>query len=223
MRLPLLRVVVCLATSITTAFFASSVYARSAQVLTGKVVGVSDGDTLTLLDERNQQHKIRLAGIDAPESGQAFGQNSKRALSDCAFGQRATITVSDRDRYDRSVGKVIVGGVDCNLLQIKKGMAWHFKKYEKSQPHADRNQYAQAEDVARAQRAGLWSDARAIAPWDWRSEQRSAGARSTSGNGSNPSAGAVNACPCGESAMCTGPKGGRYCTLENGKRRYSKT
>lgn len=86
-----------------------------AEPIVGRVVGVDDGDTLTVLDALKHQHKIRLAGIDAPEGGQAFGQPSKQTLSDCAFGKQVTVDGDKSDRYGRRVGKVTVGAVDCNL------------------------------------------------------------------------------------------------------------
>jgi endonuclease YncB( thermonuclease family) len=136
--------------------------------LTGKVVGISDGDTLTLLDSANVQHKIRLAGIDAPEKKQPFGEKSKRALSDCAYDKPAVIEYEKKDRYGRTVGKVLVDGKDCNMRQISLGMAWHYKKYAGEQPAADRETYASLEQSARMQKRGLWAEQTAMAPWEFR-------------------------------------------------------
>src|SRR5262245_3710588 len=83
--------------------------------ITGKVVGVADGDTITVLDASNTQHKIRLDGIDAPESAQDFGQRSKQSLSDMVFGKVVTVTSGKKDRYGRTVGKVTLDGRDINL------------------------------------------------------------------------------------------------------------
>jgi endonuclease YncB( thermonuclease family) len=145
----------------------SCLSANSAE-LSGRVVAVADGDTVTVLDAQKVQHKIRLGGIDAPEKKQAFGNRSKESLSDCAFGKDVVVDWDKVDRYQRKVGKILAAGVDCNLRQIKLGMAWHYKKYAKEQSSSDRATYAAAEDVALNARTGLWSDAAPIAPWDFR-------------------------------------------------------
>lgn len=95
-----------------------------AEILSGRVVGIADGDTITVLDNTNTQHKIRLAGIDAPEKKQPFGNNSKKMLSSLVFGKTVDVDWDKRDRYGRLVGKVIIDGVDANLEQIKYGLAW---------------------------------------------------------------------------------------------------
>lgn len=99
-----------------------------AEMLNGHVVGVADGDTITVLDITNTQHKIRLAGIDAPEKKQAFGQVSKKSLSDLVFDKQVNIDWTKHDRYGRIVGKVLINGVDANLEQVKRGLAWFYKK-----------------------------------------------------------------------------------------------
>jgi len=139
-----------------------------ADALTGKVVGVADGDTITVLDDTNTQHKIRLSGIDAPEKKQPFGQRSKQSLSDMVFDKEVTVATTKRDKYKREVGKVLVGGIDANLEQVKRGMAWHYKAYEREQPAIDRKVYADAENESRAARRGLWADADPMPPWDYR-------------------------------------------------------
>lgn len=136
--------------------------------LTGRVVGVTDGDTITVLAPGSTQEKIRLAGIDAPEQAQPFGHASKQHLSDQAFGRQVVIDWAKRDRYGRIVGKVWVDGRDANLEQVKAGMAWHYKKYEGEQSPDDRTTYAAAEDAASSARRGLWSDPAPVAPWEWR-------------------------------------------------------
>jgi endonuclease YncB( thermonuclease family) len=147
--------------------------AASSGELSGRVVGITDGDTLTVLDSEFAQHKIRLAGIDAPEKGQAFGQSAKAALSALAFHRSVRVEWSKADRYNRLIGKVLVSGEDVNLQMISIGMAWHFKKYVNEQAPADRQRYAEAEVKARQMKRGLWSTADPIAPWDYRSFQRS--------------------------------------------------
>ncbi len=136
----------------------------------GKIIVVSDGDTATLLTQDNESFKIRLAGIDAPEKKQSFGMESKSALSDCAEGKFATVKGNKKDRYGRIVGKIIVDGTDCNLRQIKLGMAWHYKKYEKEQDVEDRSNYAQEEYLAQKFKRGLWSTTGFIEPWEYRKQ-----------------------------------------------------
>lgn len=95
--------------------------------------GVPDGDTITVLDADKVQHKIRLAGIDAQEKKQPFGQRSKESLSDLVFSKAVTVDTNKRDRYGREVGKVLVNGLDANLVQVQRGFAWHYKAYEREQ------------------------------------------------------------------------------------------
>ncbi len=140
----------------------------SADTLTGKVVKITDGDTLYVLDANYQQHKIRLAGIDAPERKQAYGLASRKHLASIVAGQQVTIEYKKRDRYGRIVGKVWVNGVDVCLEQVKAGFAWHYKKYKHEQNAEDRRLYTVAEANARDGRLGLWRDKKPIAPWEHR-------------------------------------------------------
>jgi endonuclease YncB( thermonuclease family) len=135
------------------------------------VVGIADGDTITVLDDSKTQHRVRLAGIDAPEKGQAFGNVSRQHLADLVAGQRVTVERHKRDRFGRIVGKVQRGGLDVCLEQVRAGMAWHFKKYAAEQSPEDRRTYAEVEEQARANKAGLWGDARAVPPWEFRRPQ----------------------------------------------------
>lgn len=137
-----------------------------AEAMRGVVVGVSDGDTVKLL--AGKEIKVRLAGIDAPEKAQPYGQTSKHALSRLVYGKEVTAECGKTDRYGRLICKLLVGGADANLAQVRAGMAWHYKQYEREQAPLDRSRYAAAEDAARAGRAGLWSDANPMSPWDWR-------------------------------------------------------
>jgi len=105
---------------------------------TGEVVGVADGDTITVLDATKVQHKVRLTGIDAPEKKQPFGNRSKQSLSDMVFNKTVTVETDKRDRYGRELGKVLAGGQDANLEQVRAGMAWHYKAYERTQSATDR-------------------------------------------------------------------------------------
>lgn len=147
----------------------------------GLVVRVADGDTVTVLDGANQQHKVRLAGIDAPEKAQAFGKVSRQHLAQLVFQKRVTVEFEKLDRYRREVGKIMVAGRDINLLQIEAGLAWHYKKYQSEQPPADRPTYSAAESFAAAERRGLWRDSSPTPPWEFRKLKRGA-SRSRSTN-----------------------------------------
>lgn len=142
-----------------------------AATLTGLVVGVSDGDTVTVLDSARAQHKIRLAGIDAPEKHQPFGNASKASLSAKIFNREVEVEYNKSDRYGRLVGKITVGGIDANLEQVKAGMAWHYKAYEKEQRPEDRLAYGRAEDAARLQKIGIWRDPDPTPPWEFRRDK----------------------------------------------------
>lgn len=154
--------------------FATLVIATSsiADTLQGRVVHIADGDTVTVLDSSKTQWKIRLMGIDAPEKKQAFGNKSKQHLSDLVFNKQVTVEYSKKDRYGRTVGKIVVGGIDANLEQVKAGLAWHYKKYQIEQSQEDRVLYAHAEEQARTDKRGLWLDKDPITPWDFRKLQK---------------------------------------------------
>jgi endonuclease YncB( thermonuclease family) len=139
-----------------------------AVTIAGQVVGVADGDTITVLDADKVQHKIRLAGIDAPEKKQAFGNRSKESLSDLAFDKTVIVETNKRDRYGRQIGKVLVNGQDVNLVQVERGMAWFYRKYQREQSPNDQRLYEAAEDAAKAGRRGLWLDVVPVAPWEFR-------------------------------------------------------
>lgn len=143
----------------------------SAAEIRGTVVGISDGDTVTVLDVEKRQHKIRLAGIDAPEKAQAFGQASKKSLSDMVFGKKVNVIWDKRDRYGRIVGKISTDQIDACLEQVRRGMAWHYKQYAGEQSSDDRIAYAEAEAAARTRRVGLWRDAGPVAPWEFRQQR----------------------------------------------------
>ena len=152
--------------------FVAGIQTSSAYELTGRVVSVADGDTVTLLDANLRQHKIRLSGIDAPEKRQPFGNRSRLHLGALVFGRQVTAHCPKTDRYKRAVCRLEVDGVDANLAQVEAGMAWHYKEYAREQRLTDRWRYAKAEDGARAAKRGLWSDRAAEAPWDFRKARK---------------------------------------------------
>lgn len=136
------------------------------------MVAIADGDTLTILDSENVQHKIRLAGIDAPERSQDFANRSKENLSRLAFHKNVWVVGGKTDRYGRIVGVVRVDEADICLEQIKAGLAWHFKRFEHEQPPRERQTYAAAEREARLARRGIWSIPGPTPPWEFRAASR---------------------------------------------------
>ncbi len=143
-----------------------------ADTLTGRIVGISDGDTLTLLDAEHVSHKIRIAGIDAPEKKQPFGEKAKTKLSEMVYNRQAEADCRKIDRYRRNVCVVVVGGKDVGLEQIKAGMAWWYQQYAKEQTQLERLDYEHAESLAKRHRYGLWSGPNPTPPWEWRHNGR---------------------------------------------------
>ena len=211
MQFPIRKNMKTLTTLLLLASVTLVIPSHASENLIGRVVGVSDGDTITLLDASKRQHKIRLAGIDAPESSQAFGNRSKQNLSNWVFGKSVNAECYQQDRYGRNVCKVMVSGIDANLEQVKAGMAWHFKQYEKTQAPSDRGLYAAAENTARGSKRGLFADVHAIPPWEFRAGNKPESTQASSVD-----------CPCGSGSTCTGPKGGKYCIQPNGDKRYGR-
>ena len=137
-----------------------------AATFTGKVVGVSDGDTITVLAAGNKQFKIRLLAIDTPEGGQAYGDKAKQALSKKVFGQFVQVHWEKQDQYKRVLGNITIGKRWINYEMVAEGWAWHYKQYDKDK------RFAEAETKAKAARRGLWADRNPVAPWDWRKEKK---------------------------------------------------
>jgi len=129
---------------------------------TWRVVGVSDGDTVTCLTADKKQVKVRLHGIDAPERGQPYGGRSRQALSDLVFGKDVMVEDRGTDQYKRTLGRVTVDAVDVNREMVATGMAWHYTRYDQSR------KLRVAEEAARDAKAGLWADPHACPPWEWR-------------------------------------------------------
>ncbi len=145
-----------------------SLAVQAGESLTGKAVRIIDGDTLVLLNEDNQQIRIRLAGIDTPERKQPFGKRAKRALAELAAGKIVIGDCPKTDRYGRRICKIEVESVDVGLELIRRGLAWHYKKYAHEQSPEDRKAYADSEDQAKKNRIGLWTDPSPVPPWQWR-------------------------------------------------------
>ncbi len=134
---------------------------------TGRVVRVADGDTLSVLDGRNRQHKVRLFGIDTPERDQPHGTRSLRALAELVADRRVGVVVVETDDYGRTVGNVYLDDRLVNLVMVQGGHAWWYRYYA---PHE--RALEAAEQQARARGAGLWADPRPVPPWDWRRGRR---------------------------------------------------
>lgn len=133
---------------------------------TGNVVGVADGDTITVLDINKIQYKVRLAEIDAPEKAQAFGYRSKQSLSDLVYGKEVRVIEQGKDKYKRIIGRIYQGDVDANAEQVKQGMAWVYRKYSKDES------LLPLEAEAIESRLGLWADDEPMPPWVWRRSKK---------------------------------------------------
>ena len=144
--------------------------AQTGTALLCLIIGISDGDTLTArcgAPSQYQQVKVRLAAIDAPERGQPYGQRSKQALSSLCYMQQATIRQVDQDRYKRIVAEVTCQGQLANQWMVRNGWAWVYDKYASGYMHWHQDQHA-----ANAERRGLWQDAHAVPPWEWRKQTK---------------------------------------------------
>lgn len=176
--------------------------ATAAQTIEGRVVGISDGDTLTLLTADREEVRVRLAEIDTPEAGQPYGTRARRALSDLAFRRDARVTVVDTDRYGRTVGRVHVGATDVNADLVQHGAAWVYLKYAK-----DPALFA-LERQARADRVGIWSlpADQQVPPWEWRHNGSAAAPIATlvaaKGGGANSSWSCGAKTKCGQMDSC---------------------
>lgn len=136
-----------------------------ADEITGKVISIADGDTLTILVDKTPT-KVRLAEIDTPEMGQAFGKRAKQTLSDLAFDKIAKVVVTDLDRYGRQVGRVYVDTLDVNKEMVRLGLAWAYLQYQTD------TSFSELEAEARAAKRGLWAlpEDQRKPPWVWRRE-----------------------------------------------------
>src|SRR5439155_2794891 len=129
----------------------------------GKVVGVADGDTITVLRDDKITFRIRLLGIDAPEKGQPFGTRAKEYASELVFGKIVTVEPTDKDQYGRVVADVILpDGRSLNREMVRAGLAWWYRRYSNDP------ELAGLEAEARAARRGLWADPHPVPPWEWR-------------------------------------------------------
>lgn len=140
------------------------------EIFQGKVVGISDGDTITVLTAEKKQIKVRLYGIDCPESRQAFGNRAKQAASELVFGRVVRVEVMHKDRYSRTVGIVTrQDGKNLNGELVAEGLAWVYPRYCKA---SICGKWRTAENSARGARRGLWADREPMPPWAWRKIRR---------------------------------------------------
>lgn len=140
----------------------------TADSLSGHVARVTDGDSIVILVGSNTQYEIHLRGIDAPETGQAYGTKSRQHLSDYLVGKFVIVEYERLDRNGQILGKVLLGDEDMNLEQVRAGLAWHYKGFQGEQSIAERVRYSDAEMDARRHKRGLWADRRQVPPWDYR-------------------------------------------------------
>lgn len=130
--------------------------------LTGKVISVSDGDTITIFKD-NTQYKIRLNGIDCPEKSQAYGAKAKEFTSELCYGKTVTAIIKEKDRYSRYVAEIILeNGDSLNQELVKNGLAWHYKQYSND------SVLSELEKAAKSQKIGLWAEENPLPPWEYR-------------------------------------------------------
>lgn len=136
------------------------------ELLTGKVISVADGDTITILTDSNEKIKIRLEGIDAPERGQDFGSKSRQHLNELCYGKTVQVEKKGVDQYGRLLGVVYVGNLNLNEEQIRSGLAWYYRQYV-DDPRLDL-----LEQTARQEKLNIWSVKNPLAPWEFRKNKR---------------------------------------------------
>lgn len=129
---------------------------------TGKVVGVTDGDTITILKNDNTTVKVRLSAIDCPEKVQEYGSQAKSATSQLCFGKFVTVQNEGTDKYGRTLAIVFVDSLCLNKELLRLGLAWHYKRYNQDK------ELSEIEETARKNKVGLWSQPNPVAPWDFR-------------------------------------------------------
>jgi len=157
---------------LATLSWTGAAHPEQGRTLHGTVVKVADGDTLTLQDAQHLSHRIRLAGIDAPERRQPYAQRARLHLAALVLGQTVSVSTHKQDRYGRAVGVVWAEDRDINLRMLQAGLAWHYTAFLREQSHMQRQQYAAAESQARAQGLGLWQQPDPLPPWTYRQQRR---------------------------------------------------
>ena len=152
-------------------FLLTAVLGQGPSMVRGKVVGISDGDTIKVLVAGRQLIKVRIAFVDSPEMHQAFGYRAKQAMSELVFGKDVELHPHTIDRYGRLVAQVFVNRNDAGLEMLRRGLAWVFESYIKEASAGIQASYRQAQEEARAKRSGLWADPEPTPPWEYRSQR----------------------------------------------------
>jgi micrococcal nuclease len=136
---------------------------ESQSIIRGKVISVSDGDTIDVLDQSRNTIRIRLFGVDAPETGQPFSKNAKQFISSQVSGKLVDVIQRDKDRFGRIIGDVMIEGRRLSVDIVAAGLAWHYVQFAPND-----QELASAENFSRQSKNGLWSDIRHVPPWEWR-------------------------------------------------------
>jgi len=158
------KLLLCIVLSAFAAVAYSNPNTDAKSELKGKVVVVSDGDTISILDDEMKATKIRLYGIDTPERKQSFGTQAKKFTSKLCFGKNVSVKVHNKDRYGRTVGTVILpDGTNLNHLLVQNGFAWWYRYYAKNDKELEK-----LESEAKENKKGLWKEKDAVPPWQWR-------------------------------------------------------
>ena len=139
---------------------------KNDETLKGKVVSVADGDTVTILTDNDEQVRIRLYGIDAPEKGQDFANKSRQFLNDLCYGKIIKVDKKDVDQYNRILGIIYIGDLNINQEMIRNGLAWYYNHYVKD------STLEALEQNARRQKLNIWSMKNPIPPYEYRKKQR---------------------------------------------------
>lgn len=147
-------------------FFVSCSMATKNDTISGKVISVADGDTMTILTADKKQLKIRLSGIDAPEKGQDFGTVARQQLNNLCYGKNVTVESKGEDQYGRVLGVVYVDGLNVNEYMVRNGLAWYYKHFV-NDPRLD-----SLEQLARKEKVNIWSMKNPISPYEFRKSKR---------------------------------------------------
>lgn len=134
--------------------------------LKGKVIRVSDGDTIVVLDSTNTQHRIRLDGIDCPEKGQPYGNKATLFVKNLVAGKEVVVEWKKKDRYGRILGYVFIDSVNINKELLRNGLAWHYKFFNKDE------ELAELEQKAKDKKLNIWSENNPIEPYLWRNRKK---------------------------------------------------
>ncbi len=157
-------ILLCLVASI-------SLTGQEVTAFTGRVTAVSDGDVLTVVDGRRKAVRVRLAGIDAPEATQEFGQAAREFLAGMILGQPVTVVGRRTDTDGKLIAQVFLLGRDISYSMLWAGLAWYDKQFEDDQTKDDRKRYLEGEKFARDSKENIWSQAKPVPPWEYRKNQ----------------------------------------------------